>query len=205
MLKKVWIFMLGCGFMQQGFAAVAASFWQIRNQTESDVVIEFERFLRLLFVEDQQSTESMKKTLVSVEKLSSHELLALLNSRDDEGNTFFEQVILAWPQVHNNNKEVYLDFIRLLISYGINLNRQNQQGNTCLHLAYQVKSAEIVGILALTSSVDQTIKNKRGEVPARQIESSRLVSYEPREIPSIGENLYWCFKVMCIVADGECM
>ena len=204
MLKKIWVLWVSVGLgllMQQGFAASVASFWQIQTKKDSDAAVELERFLRLLFVEDEQTVELMKKALVTVESMQFQERLALLNSQDGQGNTFFNTVILSWRQVHPKNKVMYIDFLKLLISYGINLNRVNKQGNTALHLAYQVGSAEIAGVLELNEEVDQTITNKRGETARLQIVSPH---YQAHEIPSIGENVYWCFKVLCIVHDGDC-
>ena len=200
---RVVLLLTSCLCINQVFAAVVEHHWNTNNSKERDAVVELERFLRLLFIEDQQMVESMESILVTVDTLPIQDRLVLLASQDVQGNTFFDHVILAWKQVHQNNKFIYIEFIKLLIDYGINLNRQNKQGNTALHLAYQVGSAEIVAALELNDSVNKDIKNGRGEIARQQI-ISPSVQYQSHEIPSIGENLYWCFKALCILHDGEC-
>ena len=201
---RVVLLLTSCLSVNQVFAAAAEHHWNIKSTKEQDAVVELERFLRLLFTEDEQTVESMKGVLGTVGLMNHQDRLALLNAQDVQGNSFFDHVILAWRQVHQNNKFMYIDFIKLLVSYGINLNKQNKQGNTALHLAYQVGSAEIVGVLELNDSVDKDIKNRRGEIARQQIVSSST-QYQSHDIPSIGENLYWCFKALCILHDGECV
>ncbi len=196
------MFGIGMGALQQQSFAAEHN-WKQKSSDERDAVVELERFLRLLFTEDEQTDDSMQKTLDTFIRLAYEKRLQLLYHEDQDGNAFLHQVVLCWPRVHQNNKEVYLHFIQFLLNYGFAINKQNRDLNTCLHLAYQVGSAEIAGMLELSSSIDVTIKNRRGEVANRQIVPNAR-HYQSREIPSIGENLYWCFRLLCIARDGDC-
>ncbi len=200
---RIVLLLTSCLSINQVFAAAAEHHWDIKSTKEQDAVVELERFLGLLLIEDEQTKDSMHAVLDSFIRLTYEQRLQLLYREDEHGNAFLHQVVLCSPKIHQKNKEIYLHFIQFLLNYGFAINRQNRDGNTCLHLAYQVRSVEIAGILELSPCIDVTRKNRRGEAANRQIIPASS-QYETHEIPSIGENIFWCFKALCILHDGEC-
>ncbi len=110
---------------------------------------------------------------------------SLINAKDQKKETFLSyaikrknieiaELLLTSPildytyQDQNGNSYLHLavinqleSIIRTLLQKGINVNMQNNDGNTALHFAYNTGDIKFIGII-VESKADFTIKNKNG-------------------------------------------
>ena len=110
---------------------------------------------------------------------------SLVNSKDQKGETFLSyaikrknteiaELIITSPKLDynyqdiNGNSYLHLSVInklenisKTLIEKGINVNLQNNEGNTALHFAYSTGDSKLITLIIETKA-DFTIKNKNG-------------------------------------------
>lgn len=70
-----------------------------------------------------------------------------------------------------NNK---IDAIRLLIKSGIELNSQDNDGNTALHYAAQLGHKDIVNLLLSQDKIKIHLRNKLGSIPKEMATSNDI-------------------------------
>ena len=142
------------------------------------------------------SPKEHKMSLVSINSNISSEFLSkiisknpfLINSKDDNGDTFLSyaikrnnqeiiNLIIPLPLLDinykDNNDNTYLhlavicqniELIKKLIEKRILINSRNKDGNTPLHFAYYTNSNEIINLL-IENNGDVNIRNSQGLLP----------------------------------------
>ena len=142
------------------------------------------------------SPKEHKMSLVSINSNISSEFLSkiisknpfLINSKDDNGDTFLSyaikrnnqeiiNLIIPLPLLDinykDNNDNTYLhlavicqniELIKKLIEKRILINARNKDGNTPLHFAYYINSNEIINLL-IENNCDVNIRNSQGLLP----------------------------------------
>ena len=106
---------------------------------------------------------------------------------DHQGNTVLIRVIYLlnqWPDRSYRNR-----FIKLLVRYKTNINTQNQNGDTALHIASQMGDLETVRVLT-SIKVRLDLTNNQGMTPVQ------LAKFMSGNMPPIKANLkwYWYFS-----------
>ena len=142
------------------------------------------------------SPKEHKMSLVSINSNISSEFLSkiisknpfLINSKDDNGDTFLSyaikrnnqeiiNLIIPLPLLDinykDNNDNTYLhlavicqniELIKKLIEKRILINARNKDGNTPLHFAYYINSNEIINLL-IENNCNVNIRNSQGLLP----------------------------------------
>ena len=142
------------------------------------------------------SPKEHKMSLVSINSNISSEFLSkiisknpfLINSKDDNGDTFLSyaikrnnqeiiNLIIPLPLLDinykDNNDNTYLhlavicqniELIKKLIEKRVLINARNKDGNTPLHFAYYINSNEIINLL-IENNGDVNIRNSQGLLP----------------------------------------
>ena len=142
------------------------------------------------------SPKEHKMSLVSINSNISSEFLSkiisknpfLINSKDDNGDTFLSyaikrnnqeiiNLIIPLPLLDinykDNNDNTYLhlavicqniELIKKLIEKRILINARNKDGNTPLHFAYYINSNEIINLL-IANNCNVNIRNSQGLLP----------------------------------------
>ena len=77
-------------------------------------------------------------------------------------------------------KEGHANWLRLLLKWGVDEHRKDDEGNTALHMAYRELHPEAIKVL-LDQGADYTLKNRAGQCPidlAPESEKERLLAQE---------------------------
>ena len=106
---------------------------------------------------------------------------------DQTGNTALIRVVYLlhqWPNRHYRR-----EFMKLLIRYKININAQNQNGDTALHIASKMGDLDTARTL-ISSNARLDLVNRQGMTP---IQLAKFMS-SPIPIHNTGLKWYWYFS-----------